>query len=207
VAEKLQRPLYKLEAGDLGSSVSDVEYALKGTLQRCAKWNAVLLIDEADVFLEARTAKDLKRNELVSSKLLFTSSRYVHCTNTLVVFLRLLEYFGGIMILTTNRTSTIDPAFESRIDITLEFPNLTLESRVQIWHNFLNTIKTKVAWMNGSELEALARYPLNGRQIKSAVKTALIMAASEGKELDLDDLTLVLDLRLQTAKLMSSDLQ
>jgi hypothetical protein len=49
----------------------------------------VLLIDEADVFLEKRTLTDVHRNALVS------------------VFLRLLEYYEGILFLTTNRVATV----------------------------------------------------------------------------------------------------
>ena len=50
-----------------------------------ARWEAVLLLDEADVFLEARSTHDLERNKLVS------------------IFLRVLEYYEGILFLTTNR--------------------------------------------------------------------------------------------------------
>jgi hypothetical protein len=68
VAEQIQRPLYRLSAGDLGTSTTTVEEGLKQTLDRCAHWNCVLLVDEADVFLEARSTDSLQRNELVSSK-------------------------------------------------------------------------------------------------------------------------------------------
>lgn len=69
VAEHLERPLYRLGAADLGSTIATVEDRLNETLVRCAAWNAVLLIDEADVFLEARTTDNLERNELISSKI------------------------------------------------------------------------------------------------------------------------------------------
>lgn len=62
-----------------------------------ADWIAVFLNDEADVFLEARTAQDLTRNKLVS------------------VFMRILEYYRGVIFLTTNRVGVLDQAFESRI--------------------------------------------------------------------------------------------
>jgi hypothetical protein len=69
VAEHLRRPLYRLGASDLGSSTESVEARLSEALIRCAAWNALLLIDEADIFLECRTPDNLQRNELVSSKL------------------------------------------------------------------------------------------------------------------------------------------
>lgn len=184
LAEQLQRPLYKLEARDLGTAVNTVESALKDTLRRCTQWNTVLLIDEADVFLECRSADSQQRNELVS------------------IFLRLLEYYQGVMILTTNRTSALDPAFESRIDIIVECPDLTLDSRSQIWRNYLGTVKQNTTPIGDEDIDELAKYPLNGRQIKSAVKIALIMAAGEGEGLNMDDLRVVLHSRLKAGKLL-----
>lgn len=67
VAEHLRRPLYKVGAGDLGITARSVENCLNLALKLCSHWGAVLLIDEADVFMEARTANNIQRNELVSS--------------------------------------------------------------------------------------------------------------------------------------------
>jgi hypothetical protein len=75
VAEVMKVPLYVMSAGDLGTSASSVEEALKDILRMVPKWGAVLLLDEADVFMEARNTTDLVRNELVS------------------IFLRMLEYY------------------------------------------------------------------------------------------------------------------
>lgn len=66
-------------AGVLGTKPSDVEAALDHALELCRLWNAMLLLDEADIFLGARTDDGLARNELVSSafscfSLLFSSS-------------------------------------------------------------------------------------------------------------------------------------
>lgn len=106
------------------------------------------------------------------------------------------------MILTTNRTSALDPAFESRIDIILEYPDLTLDSRFQIWRNYLGTLKQNTPSIGDEDIEDLAKYPLNGRQIKSAVKIALIMAAGKGEDLNMEDLRVVLHSRLKAGKLL-----
>lgn len=66
VADFCKRPLYTVSAGDLGTSPSSVEKGLGDALELAAKWNAVILIDEADVFLEQRSSHDLGRNGLVS---------------------------------------------------------------------------------------------------------------------------------------------
>lgn len=96
VSEVTHRPLYMISAGELGK-LEDVDTRLEKVLEICRKWKCVLLLDEADVFLQTRSLVDLERNALVS------------------ILLRRLEYYQGILILTTNRVSTIDPAFQSSL--------------------------------------------------------------------------------------------
>lgn len=79
-----------------------LEWRLKEVLDIVYSWDAVLLLDEADVFLERRKDNDVNRNAMVG------------------VFLRLLEYHQGILFLTTNRVESFDDAFNSRISIKLE---------------------------------------------------------------------------------------
>lgn len=67
VADRTRVPLYIVSAADLGSHPSTVEQKLKSALNCCYLWNAVLLLDEADVFMETRSSDSLDRNELVSS--------------------------------------------------------------------------------------------------------------------------------------------
>jgi hypothetical protein len=85
ISELLKCPLYMVSAGELGTNSRVLEVELQKILDICHAWGAILLLDEADVFLEKRNMHDIHRNALVS------------------VFLRQLEYFQGIMFLTTNR--------------------------------------------------------------------------------------------------------
>jgi ATP-dependent 26S proteasome regulatory subunit len=130
---------------------------LQNILEMVAKWNAILLLDECDVFLEARTSHDLERNKLVS------------------IFLRTLEYYEGILFLTTNRVSNMDAAFQSRIHVSMAYPNLTSSSRRQIWENFLATSKQK-SEISEKDLDDLSEFELNGRQIKNVLKTAFLIS-------------------------------
>jgi hypothetical protein len=66
VAKYTRRPLLRLTVADIGTSERELEDILGGWFQRGAKWGAIILIDEADVFLEKRQVKDLQRNSLVS---------------------------------------------------------------------------------------------------------------------------------------------
>jgi len=88
-------PLYTLSAGQLGIDHEAVEAKLTQVLELAQKWRAVVLLDEADVFLTQRDTINIKRNALVS------------------IFLRKLEYYQGILILTTNMITHCDIAFES----------------------------------------------------------------------------------------------
>lgn len=95
VAEITHKPLYAVSAGELGTTPDHVESKLTEVLDLAQLWDAVLLLDEAEVFLQQRNAVDINRNALVS------------------IFLRQLEYYKGIMILTTNMAEQVDRAFES----------------------------------------------------------------------------------------------
>ncbi|PKK67210.1 P-loop containing nucleoside triphosphate hydrolase protein, partial [Rhizophagus irregularis] len=106
ISEYLHRPLYNVSVGELGTSVVELESKLSEILEVASIWNAVILIDEADIFLERRSENNIYRNALVS------------------VFLRLLEYHQGILFLTTNRVKCFDAAFQSRVSISLKYNDL-----------------------------------------------------------------------------------
>ncbi|KAF5678051.1 TOB3 (member of AAA-ATPase family) [Fusarium denticulatum] len=176
VAEIMQRPLYNMSAAELGDVAHEVEQKLDCALELSTRWGAVLLLDECDVFLECRTTSDIKRNKLVS------------------IFLRLLEYFEGVMFLTTNRVSAFDPAFESRIHLTIHYPNLDYTSRLHIWKTFVN-IGTDGNNLSEDELDELAGVELNGRQIKNVVKTARLLATHEKTSLAMGHISTVLRIK------------
>jgi SpoVK/Ycf46/Vps4 family AAA+-type ATPase len=153
-----------MSAGDLGINPDQVESRLSNILEMIAKWNAVLLLDECDVFLEKRSAHDLERNKLVS------------------IFLRVLEYYEGILFLTTNRIDNIDPAFQSRIHVSMSYPDLNDESRRHIWETFIGKLENAGEW-SGKDVEELAKVPLNGRQIKNVLKSAALLSARKKEPL------------------------
>jgi len=132
----------------------------------------VLLLDEADVFLEERSTgtTDLERNSLVS------------------VFLRILEYYDGILILTSNRVGIFDEAFKSRIQVSLHYEDHTPKARKTIWKNFINMLEDSDADVNIGELEEhldeLAEEEMNGRQIRNAMTTARQLAVHRKQRLD-----------------------
>lgn len=70
IADRLRMPLYALAASELGSHPEDIEEELARVLKLAASWNSVLLLDEADAFLEKRTDNidSQERNKRVASK-------------------------------------------------------------------------------------------------------------------------------------------
>jgi hypothetical protein len=174
VAEEMKVPLYMMSAGDLGFDPRKVESKLQDILEMCSRWNAVLLLDEADVFLEQRSLHELERNKLVS------------------IFLRVLEYYEGTMFLTTNRVQTFDPAFQSRIHISLDYPGLTIDSRKTVWKNFLDS-SSQEHTIDKAQLAELARMDLNGRQIKNILKIARLLASRKEEKLSREHITVTMD--------------
>ena len=152
-AEKAQKPLMILSAAELGFKAIAVELNLRNILEICRLWDAILLIDEAEVILEERAPGDIQRNAMVS------------------VLLRLLEYHQQVIFLTTNHITRIDPAVRSRIGIAIEYPDLGFDAREQIWTRFLKMGDVKICEehsdgknaMLRDELHKLAAQKLNGR--------------------------------------------
>lgn len=176
VAEISKKPLYRVTCGDIGTNPEDVEKYLTIVLYLGKIWDAIVLLDEAEVFLQERSLKDLQRNALVS------------------VFLRVLEYYDGILILTSNRVGTFDEAFKSRIQLALHYDTLKPSQRRQIWQNFIERLRklTSPDEINTEDLEknldSLAKEDMNGRQIRNAVTTARQLAMFQGKAMDFEAL-------------------
>lgn len=169
IAELLHRPLYSVSVGELGVSTDDLEKNLRQILDVAQIWNAVILIDEADIFLEKRTSGDILRNAMVG------------------IFLRLLEYHQGVLFLTTNRVTEFDSAFHSRISIALKYGKLTREAREKIWTNLL-----AAAGIKGLDPSMLAATEINGRQIKTTIRLAQGLARQQGVAVSSDHITATL---------------
>lgn len=206
VAEIAQKPLFCVTCGDIGTKPEEVEKYLESVLYLGKTWGCVVLIDEAEVFLEQRSLDNLERNALVS------------------VFLRVLEYYEGILILTTNRVGTFDEAFKSRILLSLHYEKLSKGQRRKIWRGFVNHLEDTHSSSDGKDtgrehtlhnggssstanaslkasskaedlpdidfqeirdyLDELASHELNGRQIRNIITTARQLAKFRKKTLD-----------------------
>ncbi len=149
-SEIIQRPLYRVHSGQLGLNVAAMETALKDVLTRAQRWGAVMLIDEADVYIKRRD-DNITMNAVVG------------------VFLRVLEYFNGLLFLTTNRVDDIDEAIVSRCIAMIKFHPPKHEDRCRIW-----SVMSEQFGLNlpAAQIEQLAqRFPAaTGRDIKGLAK-------------------------------------
>ncbi|KAL9118676.1 MAG: hypothetical protein Q9187_004778 [Circinaria calcarea] len=177
VAESNGKPLFPITCGDLGLTAGEIEKELAEKFHLAQQWDCVLLLDEADVFLARRNKTDIQRNSLVS------------------VFLRVLEYYTGILFLTTNRVGAFDEAFKSRIHISLYYPPLFEAQTQEIWKmNIDRTMKRKKKGLDINR-DGLLRFAAdhyressrkeaswNGRQIRNAFQTAVALAEYEAQD-------------------------
>jgi len=193
VADRTHRPLSYLQAEDLGINAATLGANIKRVFEMATDWDAVILLDEADVFMAERNPNDIHRNELVS------------------IFLRELEYFRGIIFLTTNLYHTIDSAFRSRVSLHLLFNPLSNEARELVWRKFLNRmpaarpprptitdgkVGNQVAEgeadahpdLSDEDLKELSLWSLNGREIKNAVKMVRSWCDHKGYDMSLSRL-------------------
>ncbi|KAK8085196.1 P-loop containing nucleoside triphosphate hydrolase protein [Apiospora hydei] len=163
VAEHTKKPLMRLQAGTLGASPAEVEDALSDAFSLAVKWDAVALLDEADVFLEQRDSENLERNRLVS------------------IFLRVLEFYQGILFLTTNRVAAFDGAIMSRVHIAITYPALDRASQQSLWILFLSRLPNDAgrSLVDKGDLGTLDEYDMDGREIKNIVRTAHSLAVSD----------------------------
>ncbi|KAI1079829.1 ATPase [Whalleya microplaca] len=188
IADFTGRPLLALTCGDLGTNEKDMEMNLTKWFKLGEEWGAVMLLDEADVYLEKRQFADIHRNSLVT------------------VFLRCMEYYKGVLFLTTNRVGSFDDAFVSRIHVVIHYKDLGEVERRKIWEQFFDKLarerphicvprKTRNYVLNASEM---TRLEWNGREIRNAFQTAVALAEyrhstvpptedGERAELDRDD--------------------
>lgn len=173
-AEHMQRILYKVSLGELGTEVEQLEDALNRILAQATRWDALLLIDEADVFLEKRSSENIQRNAMVA------------------VFLRLLEYYSGILFLTTNRGNNFDPALRSRVTLAMHYKRPCTEGLKRIWINLLRNAEIQVS---AEELDRLIDFKVNGREIKNAINSSRALAASDGVPVSIDHLVEILEIQ------------
>jgi hypothetical protein len=170
-SEVTARPLYSVQCSQLGTSAEALEEELFKTFARAVRWNAVLLLDEADVYVQRR-GTDLTRNAIVG------------------VFLRTLEYFPGVIFMTTNQVDQIDDAIASRAVARIRYDVPTPQNQARIWEVLAETAGAEID--SGLIKQIVAEYPsLSGRDVKNLLKLAMLVSAAEKKPITMETISFV----------------
>lgn len=165
-AEVIGKPLYSIHTGSLGITAELVRQNLEEIFERARRWDAVLLLDEADVFVLER-GFELQQNAIVAE------------------FLRTLEYYEGLLFLTTNRIHGVDEAILARCAAVIDYMPPQTEHARQIWQNLAaehevildeHLLDQLVVGFDG----------ITPRDIKMVLRLALRMAIHRGVELSMD---------------------
>ncbi|OTB06589.1 hypothetical protein M426DRAFT_318656 [Hypoxylon sp. CI-4A] len=194
IAAFTKRPLMVLTSSDIGTDPTAVELNLTKHFKTARSWGAVMLIDEADVFMERRSTADLVRNSLVAS------------------FLRSLEFYDGILFLTTNRVGSFDDAFISRVHVQLYYPDFDDDQRRQVWQTFIDKLAKDRGdcmrlnidakdYIRGAEIKSLK---WNGREIRNAFQTAVSLAEYDDEKGE-DGKVIITDEHLRAVVELSKD--
>lgn len=163
-AEAMKKPLYSVQCSQIGLKPDDIEDELLKILARAQRWKAILLLDEADVYVMKR-GNDLQQNAIVG------------------VFLRVLEYYRGIMFLTTNRGDDVDDAIASRCLARIGYTTPSQEDQKRIWKTLSQTSGIEIA---DKEIDKIvkAHDNLSGRDVKNLLKLAGIVSRARGTVVD-----------------------
>lgn len=181
-AEHLRKPLYFVSVGELGTDPKQLEYSLERVMSIATSWDAIILLDEVDVFAVNREGASIERNAMTA------------------IFLRTLERYSGIMFMTTNLLNNLDPAFVSRATAVIGYKDLEIEERKSIWLKVIEkAADLKEITIANDVYEMIpmlsSEHNINGRLIKNTVRLAYTLALSRDKILKANDLISALSIR------------
>ncbi|EQB55636.1 hypothetical protein CGLO_04414 [Colletotrichum gloeosporioides Cg-14] len=173
VAEETHRPLYRVPAGELGVDPSALEKQLGDIFLLARRWGAIILIDEADMFMTKRRASTPDQNATVTA------------------FLRLFHTYDGLLFLTST-SKDIDTAFCDRIHATIEYTELDETQRTNIWRRQLQRAvgspegHTPNSQWPEKAYRLLGKVETNGREIRNIVRTAEQLALGLSTQLAME---------------------
>ncbi|MDJ0702464.1 MAG: ATP-binding protein [Leptolyngbyaceae cyanobacterium MO_188.B28] len=160
IAAELGLDLYRVDLSAVVSKyIGETERNLSRLFARAEEQDIILLLDEGDSLLTART--DVRSS----------NDRYANLeTNYL---LQRLEQYEGIILITTNASDRIDSAFQRRIDVVIDFRTPDAGERERLWRLHL---PEQHAVSKTLLRQAALRCQLTGGQIRNAALHATLLA-------------------------------
>ncbi|MCT7584833.1 ATP-binding protein [Aliarcobacter butzleri] len=149
-------------------SIFDKYYELRSQ----TKSEPILLLNEADQFLSARSSGNASSSDKMHNQM----------QN---IFLEQIERFDGILIATTNLLENLDKAFSRRFNYKIEFVKPNKNQRIALWKKLL---PSNLPLEKDFDIEELAKYELTGGQIELVIKnTAYKIAVNDNPIFKLED--------------------
>jgi len=163
-SEIMEKPLYTIQSSQLGMKIETIEENLQNALSNASRWNAILLIDEADTYIHERGG-DIQQNCIVG------------------VFLRTLEYYNGVLFMTSNRPEIVDDAIMSRCTAHIHYSYPDMGQLERIWTILATQFKVE---MSAEVIRELVEFrpKMSGRDIKNTVKLMKMVAKKTGEKCD-----------------------
>ena len=177
IAEKLHVPLYTIGVPDLIRDFDEFETRLEDTLERCSKWNAIMLIEHLD-FLFSESLDGTVQGDVCAQ------------------IIEQLARHPGLVIFTSSDTLRLPLHMIEILDLELwiRFPDT--EEKRKIWSNALSAaVPLKDRSFTSEHLDTLARYSVKGREIQSSVNMANMLARSTGSSLRMEHVQKVLEFK------------
>lgn len=164
-AEIIKRPLLSVRTGTLGTTAAGIKDKLELVINWAKRWNCVLQLDEADVFVAKRN-NNIEQNAICAE------------------FLRTLEYTDTLMFLTTNRPDDIDEAIVSRCIAIIQYDPPTADDAKKIWTGMGDHFGAKIDTNDIGRLVHLFPSAV-GRDIKMLL--SLVLRLTKGQKPSIDD--------------------
>lgn len=160
-SEIMKKPLYVVQSSQLGINVDTIETNLEQILQRASRWNAILMIDEADTYIYKR-GSDVVQNCIVG------------------VFIRLLEYYRGVLFMTSNRAEIIDDAIISRLTAHIEYEYPDKDDLIKIWKILSKQFDIDIT--DRAIYDIAKKYAnMSGRDVKNTIKMMKLVSNKTGE--------------------------
>ena len=165
LAKELGLELYRIDLSQVVNKyIGETEKNLGRVFDEAGRGQVMLLFDEADSLFA-------KRTEVRSSH-----DRYANLEVNYL--LQRMESHDGVVVMTTNAETAIDPAFRRRIRFRIRFPAPDEQQRLALWEGMM-PVEAQVA--DNLDLRIIAqKFPLSGGNIMNALVRAATAAQAEG---------------------------
>ncbi|KAK8022482.1 hypothetical protein PG993_013249 [Apiospora rasikravindrae] len=128
ISERTRKPLYHMTPFATGVSAEAVQHNMDATLALAQRWDCMLVLEDADATANGGSGSTGGSG---GSHIQHEVPRRAMT----MALLKLLDGFGGIVVLNSSRVDVLDNALFSRVHLAIYFPELDVAGRRKIWHD------------------------------------------------------------------------